>query len=141
MKLLGYWAGEEEQGYPNPCDLVRPGWAGADLELLIRYLTTAPMFRGYWGHSSCRFRCGIDDTEMGSRELTDGEWVWPEGLAHYVERHAVVLPEIFIEHCRSRGWQPTGANAAPDREADDTFWRAWASETTKANKARLDNRP
>jgi hypothetical protein len=71
---------------------------------------------------------------MGSREFTDGEWVWPEGLVHYVECHSVVLPEIFIEHCRSKGWKPAAASAARSREIDETFWRAWASETIKENK-------
>jgi hypothetical protein len=139
MKLVGYWASEENPDLPDPHDLVCQEWLGADLERLIRYLTIASIARGSWGHSSCRFRCGIDDTEMGSRELTDGEWIWPEGLAHYVGHHDVVLPEAFVDHCRSRAWQPVTGDFASTGEIDDSFWRQWAAQKIKANKAWVDN--
>jgi uncharacterized protein (DUF952 family) len=45
-----------------------------------------------------------DPVDMGDSDLYDGEWVWPEGLAHYVERHAVRLPEDFVESMRSCSW-------------------------------------
>ena len=35
---------------------------------------------------------------MGCCTLTDGTYVWPEGLAHYVSEHAVRPPEDFIKH-------------------------------------------
>ena len=57
------------------------------------------------GYSFCRFACGTPDEEMGSIDLYDGVWVWPEGLAHYVECHSVCLPDEFIETMRARTWQ------------------------------------
>ena len=49
------------------------------------------------GYSNCRF--GGDGScptgpwvNMGCIALTDGEFVWPEGLVHYVEHHAVRPP-------------------------------------------------
>lgn len=41
---------------------------------------------------------GHDNRFMGCCTLTDGRFVWPEGLAHYVSEHAVRPPEEFIEH-------------------------------------------
>ena len=41
-----------------------------------------------------------DNRGNGSLELTDGTYVWPEGLAHYVEQHGVKLPGEFLEHAR-----------------------------------------
>lgn len=35
---------------------------------------------------------------MGCTTLTDGKYVWPEGLAHYVTAHAVRPPEEFVRH-------------------------------------------
>jgi hypothetical protein len=58
------------------------------------------------GYSFCRFVCGVADTEMGGIDLHDGEWLWPQGLAHYVEHHSVRLPDEFIETMRSRCWRP-----------------------------------
>ncbi|GHH42120.1 hypothetical protein GCM10017774_37860 [Lentzea cavernae] len=47
------------------------------------------MFVAFAGKSICRF-CGRDN---GSTELTDGvNFVWPDGLLHYVEDHNVRLP-------------------------------------------------
>ena len=41
---------------------------------------------------------GHDNRFMGCCTLTDGTYVWPEGLAHYVSEHAVRPPEGFIKH-------------------------------------------
>src|SRR5262245_48523055 len=66
------------------------------------------------GFSCCRFDCGIPDNEMGSCDLYDGKWLWPEGLAHYVERHSVRLPDEFIQTMRSHSWPvPTGLEFSP----------------------------
>jgi len=57
------------------------------------------------GYSYCRFDCGIPDCEMGSIDLYDGVWVWPQGLVHYVEFHSVCLPYEFIQTMRSHSWR------------------------------------
>lgn len=44
--------------------------------------------------------------------LTDGTWVWPSDLAHYVEKHGVRVPDEFMEHMSGRGWEATAV--APD---------------------------
>jgi len=36
--------------------------------------------------------------DMGRGELTDGVYMWPEGLAHYLEKHNVRLPQEFVDH-------------------------------------------
>jgi len=40
----------------------------------------------------------FEHVEMGSSDLTDGVYVWPEGLVHYVEKHNVRLPTEFVKH-------------------------------------------
>ena len=60
--------------------------------------------------------------------------LWPEGLAHYVEVHAVRLPDEFIDHMRSRGWRVPAEpiarwadRAVADRPGVDfSFWIAWS---------------
>jgi hypothetical protein len=76
--------------------------------------------------SFCRFGCGVN----GTIEQTDGVFVWPEGLAHYVEVHSVRLPEEFVEHARARGFAIPAALSKPDLEGDVepydlTFWEEW----------------
>jgi hypothetical protein len=72
---------------------------------------------------------------MGSQDLTDGVWVWPEGLAHYVSAHSVRLPEMFLEQARNHRYKVTPQQLAePHPEADGEFgvydfelWRRWSA--------------
>ena len=57
------------------------------------------------GASFCRFVCGTPDKDMGTTDHLDGEWIWPAGLAHYVEHHAVRLPDEFVATMRANCWQ------------------------------------
>jgi len=44
--------------------------------------------------------------------LTDGTWVWPGALLHYVTRYHLRLPEQFRTHAAASGWRidPTSAD-------------------------------
>ena len=128
MKALGYWRDDTELNLPDPRDLVKHGWLGVERINLIRYLKSGTIFRSSWGHSWCRFACGIADNDMGSHDLTDGDWVWPEGLSHYVEFHDVMLPEQFIAHCRSSDWHVNEVTAIRSCQLDHSIWREWATK-------------
>ena len=93
-RLIGYWRSETDDRWPDPTDFVDSSWAGDDRELVIEHLRGGKYIRAYKGCSRCRF-CGVNN---GALELTDGVYLWPEGLAHYVEDHGVRLPSEFVEH-------------------------------------------
>jgi hypothetical protein len=38
--------------------------------------------------------------------LTDGEWAWPDDLAHYLETYHVELPESFVDAIIAAGFVP-----------------------------------
>jgi hypothetical protein len=42
---------------------------------------------------------------------TDGIWVWPGELAHYVEKYHCALPDQFVDHMRARAWTPPSKDA------------------------------
>jgi hypothetical protein len=42
--------------------------------------------------------------EMGSRDLTDGTWIFPEGLVHYLKHHAIRPETDFLNHARQAGF-------------------------------------
>src|SRR5262245_22351958 len=96
LKAVGYWRDRGARQLPRPQWLVRQGWHAEDQGRMAAYLHSGLTFADWLGFSFCRFGCGIDCRRMGSSDLTDGEWVWPAGLAHYVEAHAVILPEPFV---------------------------------------------
>lgn len=105
---VGFWA--DTQGgaqflvdvifdrLPDPRDLVDPNWPLRERELIAVYLDAAPDVEHWMGYSYCRFNCGIHGTEMGTTDKSDGRYLWPEGLSHYVLKHSVRLPEDFIRH-------------------------------------------
>ncbi|BCU78300.1 hypothetical protein [Luteolibacter sp. LG18] len=125
MKAIGYWMGNLHQwDLPLPQELV--GNMEASLrEEICRYLESGHLFAQYRGCSWCRFQCGVADEAMGSGEFTDGTWVWPEGLVHYVRHHRVVVPEEFVASVKAGGIKPEPTEwGSPSLD----FWREWSGQ-------------
>jgi hypothetical protein len=95
--VIGYWAeqGKPDSPYPDPHELIDPDQPRKERSAVVDYLTRGLVARAYMGRSRCRI-CG--DPKNGNLELTDGTFLWPEGLAHYVQDHDVRLPTAFVEH-------------------------------------------
>src|SRR4051794_1813983 len=93
VRLIGYWDGRAaSDGGPDVCGFVA---AGDDTvqHVVGVYLRSGTVVATAAGVSTCRL-CGAVN---GSAEQTDGEhFVWPEGLAHYVEEHHVRLPDEVV---------------------------------------------
>ena len=130
VKGIGFWRHTDGTlpEYPKPQDFVQPGWCAAETERIVAYLRAGYNSHAYCGWSTCRFAGCVEGEFNGTRDFTDGEWGWPEGLAHYVERHAVVLPEEFIASMRSNHWHPPQFPAPPVQiNFDYSFWINWAA--------------
>jgi hypothetical protein len=118
----------------HPRHLVDPGWASAEQPQIVRYLSEAPAIAHFCGLSYCRFGCGAN----GSAERSDGVWVWPEGLAHYLDRHDVRLPEDFVAHMRSRRFRPPVQSEVKPFAAHQSsaHWRRWCAAQRSAGVPR-----
>lgn len=93
--LIGYWDGPQtSQSWPSPEEFVDASWDTDERDHVASYLRMGLVARGYMGFSPCRF-CGENN---GNLELSDGYFVWPDGLAHYVVEHDVRLPDRFVRH-------------------------------------------
>jgi len=93
--MVGYWKGPHEpKELPDPIEFVDPQWDLRERDLVIVHLRGGSPVNHMMGISECRL-CG---RRNGSHEMTDGRYLWPEGLAHYVEAHNVRLPNEFVEH-------------------------------------------
>ncbi len=79
--------------------------------------------REYLGLSYCRFDCG--QRGLGSADLTDGTWVWPEGLWHYVDVHSVRLPDEFIQHAAASDFEVLQSRVTVGLDHDSSFWMEW----------------
>jgi hypothetical protein len=119
VRLLGFWATPEDRTLPNPADLVDAAWDMSEREWVSDYLGNAQVAASWMGVSRCRL-CGCVN---GSRDLTDGYYLWPEGLAHYVITHGVRLPAEFLAHIDQR------LRALEELERDGAWWRRNAAGT------------
>jgi len=105
LKLIGHF---REMGYADVSDapslkFVRRSPLLARKPQVVAYLRSAPSVSFSPGFVSDYF----DSAQMiGTHTMrTDGEYVWPDFLAGYVEHYDVELPDEFLQHLGDRDWQ------------------------------------
>ena len=117
LLLIGYWrgAGPGDNDWPDVREFVDSSWDARERRLVSGFLRLGA-FAPYMcaGFSTCRF-CGMAN---GSREQTDGSFIWPDGLAHYLERRDVRLPAWFVDHALA------SIDAMTDIDVDESWWRS-----------------
>ena len=94
LTLIGYWRSESQPEWPDPALLVDRGWDPRERHLVATYLSSGMVPWRFLGYSRCRI-CG---QQNGDAEYTDGTYIWPEGLSHYVADHAIRLPQPLVDH-------------------------------------------
>ena len=137
-KMVGYWEEKRDLGppsrLPHPAKLVDRSWRAEQRDEIIAYLRQGNVLSVYGGFSYCRFEgCGVSGIEMGTCDLTDGEWVWPQGLPHYVEAHDVRLPDQFVQTMETNCFRVPPLNISPDN-FDGSFWQKWSEENTAVSE-------
>lgn len=124
LTLIGYWHSEDQPFWPDPAWFVDEEWVASDRSRVLTYLRGGVVLWAAAGMSWCRFRCA--DRWCGSTETTDGHFLWPAGLAHYVEHHAVRLPQEFVAHALRADWGDVSRLAAHGIRHDDvTIDKSW----------------
>lgn len=132
---VGYWRSDQEPtapGLPDPRELVDRDWPLRERVRVAQYLRRGRVVAAYLGYSHCRFDCGAPPMTMGTKDLGDDRYIWPEALHHYVEVHAVRLPAAFLDHLA-----PRLPNLAPWWRLG-VWWRrrrlAWAIARVRAGE-------
>lgn len=61
---------------------------------------------------------------------TDGVWLWPSTLAHYVSSYRIRLPEDFIQDMRAAAWDPGDYRVTPSEEDQiiEALELGWAND-------------
>lgn len=102
LKKVGFWYSggyipsfhhPRNEHYPHAQDHVGE-WDPDELKIVVEYLQNPIDFTQHRRSSLCRF-CRV---RVGSQDYTDGVYVWPQRLEHYLLEHSVRLPEEFIQH-------------------------------------------
>jgi hypothetical protein len=133
-QVIGYWRSEDAWASwcPDPQILRSPGWVSpADKQQILAYLRSGNEAAYFMGYSFCRIPDGPPAEEMGCRELTDGDWMWPQGLAVYVDLFDVRLPEEFVATMRANDFVVPHIDkrraSRLHNAASLGFWRIWSS--------------
>ena len=125
---IGHWHDNPtERSLPHPQALVDWNWEPLRRWRMIHYLRGGRIETEWRGWSYCRVGCWR--LHLGTADLTDGVWVWPEGLAHYVAFHGIRLPDEFVAYAAASGFR------APEEVRLDlvprnweTFWEEWSRQ-------------
>ncbi len=95
---VGFWASYLEKDLPDINGFIDKSISLSERLMLSTYLKKQFEYEVWRGWSYCRFNCGIPEEQMGHSDYTDGKYVWPEGLSHYIEKHDLWLPSEFVDH-------------------------------------------
>jgi hypothetical protein len=140
---VGYWWSPQSKELPHPRVLVGEPYLPEMSNRICRYLLAGKVVASCFGYSYCRFDCGVDGSDMGNSDFTDGVWLWPQGLHHYVRHHHIRLPEQFIQAMRDSGWRvrvplpPPRLDTRPDgsfRFRNYDFWIEWARQSEQPGR-------
>ena len=158
LKAVGFWQLDQYYPYyPHPKHLVERGWRENERVQIVAYLKAGHQCGSWYSYSCyscCRFNCfslesydnlseieQIEVTkkliEMGRDDLSDGEWFWPEGLAHYVEKHNVCLPDTFILTMQKNSWsvpQNIEFKHYSQPGVNESYWINWAIKYTETKQ-------
>lgn len=112
LLAIGFWKERLDDDLPLPME-AEGELDSSRREAFVSYLDAGTVVERYRGYSYCRYGC---EGTLGSAELSDGVWLWPEGYGHYVRDHGVVPPDQFMEHVQQGA--TTGQYCVPRPEVD-----------------------
>ena len=144
MRKIGFWRTRPDDpegllGYPHPASLVDRSWEADRRGRIVDFLRGGHTLAAYLGFSFCRFDdCHLEHSALGTRDFTDGRWVWPEGLGHYVANHGVRLPDAFIADAATHRFVVPRVSIDSPVRVDVGFWLRWVAENTAPTPAQLD---
>lgn len=124
VTVIGFWRDNAEPYWPDVNDYVDESWDTTARAEVVERLLAGRVVQQFRGTSMCR----ICRQPNGAAELTDGAYVWPEGLAHYVSDHDVRLPQPCEDHFLTAA-EDSDVIGGESREADETWWLSLGSPT------------
>jgi hypothetical protein len=132
VKIIGYWERDDSPGlYPHPRNFIDHEWEKENRGRIVDYLRSGYRFLQSWDYAGCCMDPERDPRDMGSSEMTDGVYAWPEGLAVYVADYGIVLPEEFVDHMKANDFRVPHIQIGEQFERDRSFWIEWCRSLKK----------
>lgn len=109
---FGFWrtsADAKPFNAPLLNEIIDSEWNPTDINRIVNYLRQCPVVIGT---STPPIACAMCDHKIPNPSIqrTDGVWIWPEVLTHYVEMHHVRLPDRMTEHIRAQEFEIPAAS-------------------------------
>lgn len=115
---VGTWASAEQPDLPDIAGFVVPYADGGTRSRLAAWLGRGELITPGLAPEWCRFRCPV--RYLSSNLRSDGVYVWPEALLHYVTVHDVWLPQEVVAHALTGRPRPL----LTTQTVDSSWWRA-----------------
>ena len=104
-RWYGFWrSNESETNLPDIEEVAGANWSVDDKKRVLSYLDGAPTVVAMSGPNTKCLLC--EELIGGSVYRSDGVWLWPVDLSHYLNMHDVALPESFLQHIRDANYEP-----------------------------------
>ena len=135
MRYIGRWISSlNDSEYPPPHELVGE-YDRTIQQKIVDRLNNGHVLHVYRGFATCLFRCNYSEAYT---KRTDGHWVWPCDLAHYVETHSVLVPPEFIADAVAATPLPEFNGEWRSQDDDTEYWRDWCNENASGHlKSRI----
>ncbi|MFF4209054.1 hypothetical protein ACFYZE_06755 [Streptomyces sp. NPDC001796] len=140
IKRVGFFRelgghGDRSASVPSLRDAVRPTgeW---DEDRVIAYLESSTEIYSTMGAE--RDVITGDEWISGAGSLvTDGTWLWPVELAHYVRNHHLALPAEFVDHIRANDYTSPALSHEQALEIFNEYFDRDASANTATSRSVL----
>jgi len=117
-RLIGYWYSINAPQWPDPLWFVDESQDPEIRAQVVAYLRAGTVLAVAGGINFCRF-CR---SNIGYVAQSDGYYYWHGELAHYVQAHAVRLPDEFVQHVLAN--RPALSLLEDDFSVDESWWRS-----------------
>jgi hypothetical protein len=137
LKVVGYWLDDAScDRWIHPQFLIQKNWIqDAKRKKIVKYLRSGHYLFSYMCSEECLLPGNSKD--LGSFVFTDGEWLWRESLATYVEDFSLIIPSEFLEHMEKSDFiVPSIKKSKDGLKMDFNFWDNWC-EYMKSNISKL----
>jgi hypothetical protein len=101
----------------------RPPVPEGEVGQVLEYLNTAHVIMGGRGFDADLFDPN-STPDVPAAFHTDGTWIWPASVPHYLAKHGVPPEADFVAHLRANGFTPPGL----DQDAKDAAYIALTGE-------------
>lgn len=98
LLAIGYWFGRHDPKLPLPELFIGDPWNEEEKKATIEHIKKGKEYATSAGFSTCRICKQI----MGSRDYSDGLFIYPAKFEHYIEVHNLKPPKAFIDHALNR---------------------------------------